>query len=103
MPQLQTVCRLRYPLLAGELHSLRGEGYPNRAGFSNPARSEVGQVHGDSQSADGLGPRRAGGAPAGQGWPGRALGVREPYPSETSLSWAEVIHGVEIGIFKVEQ
>ena len=31
-------------------------------------------------------------------WPGRGHGVRQPHPSETPLSWAEVMHGVRLGL-----
>ena len=29
-------------------------------------------------------------------WPGRAFGIRSPYPSEIALSWAEVNHYLRI-------
>lgn len=39
---------------------------------------------------------------AGQGavahWPGKGHGVRQPNPSETPLSWGEVMHGVNAGL-----
>lgn len=31
-------------------------------------------------------------------WPGRGHGVRQPHPSETTLSWGEVMHGVRLGL-----
>ena len=31
-------------------------------------------------------------------WPGRGHGVRQPNPCETPLSWAEVMHGVRLGL-----
>ena len=31
-------------------------------------------------------------------WPGKGHGVRQPAPSETSLSWGEVMHGVNAGL-----
>jgi hypothetical protein len=31
-------------------------------------------------------------------WPGRGHGVRQPDPCETPLSWAEVMHGVRLGL-----
>lgn len=31
-------------------------------------------------------------------WPGRGHGVRQPSPCETPLSWAEVMHGVRLGL-----
>ena len=31
-------------------------------------------------------------------WPGRGHGVRQPSPTETPLSWAEVMHGVRLGL-----
>ena len=30
-------------------------------------------------------------------WPGRDLGVRAPMPGETTLTWAEVHHGMREG------
>ena len=33
-------------------------------------------------------------------WPGSTIGVREPAPGETPLSWDEVAHGVRKRIFR---
>ena len=38
----------------------------------------------------------------GQSWPGSDLGVRAPYQGETPLSWAEVHHGLAMGVLAGE-
>lgn len=42
----------------------------------------------------------AGGGDAIEDWPGRAIGVRAPYPGETALSWHEVSFGVACGALR---
>jgi len=41
-------------------------------------------------------------APPGRTWPGRDLGVREPYPGETALSWSEIHCAIATGQIEEE-
>lgn len=50
------------------------------------------------QQAAGSGDAGRDSPPPRRTWPGRDLGVREPYPGEVGLSWAEVHCGLASGV-----
>lgn len=64
------------------------------------------QAQGIAGRVDQVGPQRAANTRAGKGsavhrpseWPGRTHGVRQPVPTETPLSWQEVVHGINHGL-----
>lgn len=84
------------------MHPLWGADY---SVLGNPANHRIGVLgapQGDAEGVDGLGPFGGTDTRPGQGrngvWPGREYGVRRPHPTETALSWGEVMFAVREGI-----
>ena len=85
--------------VAGSFTHSRQRVQTAQAGRSGPVAQAGAQRGRDT----GVGQRPAGHLPEGcarqpANWPGRGHGVRQPHPSETPLSWAEVMHGVRLGL-----
>lgn len=65
---------------------------PGHVGALAETRAQRGRDSGAGERASGRAAESVG------SWPGRGHGVRQPNPCETPLSWAEVMHGVRLGL-----
>lgn len=96
----------RPPVFLSIVPGVRGAADPVAGAAAHRSIGVQQQAQGIAGRVGGMGPQRAANARAGQGaavhrpadWPGRTHGVREPVPTETPLSWQEVVHGINLGL-----